>query len=258
MSVILQNTAKKIFLIFFHKRDKINSDKDIYPWFSYVKLLLTLFRCFQYKLRMQININTNLKQKKYILFLLILPVNLFFQSCIYESKTNVSYYDLGYPAPVYLEGITLNITPFLNYSEVSSEMLYRVEKNKINYDSTNRWAKSPNILLTTFFKNSLKGNHNFKKHPGNQPVNMTLCGAVTAFDIDLQNKKTVFEINYKIRYKGKIILVQNKVFERKFNKENPSIFASSMSSSATELLKIICIQLEELKDKIIKEDNCYE
>ena len=197
----------------------------------------------------------NLKQKKNLLFFLLLTVSLFLQSCVSEDKSTVSYYDLGIPSPIYLEGINLDITPFLNYSEVSSEMLYRVGSNKIGYDQANRWARSPNILITAFFRNSLKINKENGGYIDNKFASMTLSAAVTAFDIDLQNKKTIIGINYKILYKGNIVLVQNKIFEQKFEKEIPSAFASSMSLSAAELLKTICTQAEELKKVIIKQDN---
>ncbi len=174
-------------------------------------------------------------------------------SCVTRNKSDyVNYYDLGKPESIQIQGVYLDIVPFSNYSEVSSEMLYRIGENQVDFDLYNQWTAPPNSLLTTYFRRAINPNSG-QILDAPEPLSMVLNASVTDFDIDLRNNKVILAVNYRIKFQGRTLLVQNRVFEQSFKERTPAAFASAMSLSASDFLKLFCAQVSELKDVINNE-----
>lgn len=186
---------------------------------------------------------------------MLLCFSLLVVSCI--SKNNqpiqVNYYDLGIPQDIEIKNVNLEIVPFSNYSEVNSEMLYRLGENQVDLDPYNQWVEPPNIMLTNFFKRAITLNYEKNANNGAEPLSMTLHVSVTAFDIDLRSNKAILAVTYKVKYQGSILLAQNRVFEQSLKEKTPIAFAGSMSLASSEFLNLICSQVNELKTNLMSE-----
>lgn len=195
-----------------------------------------------------------LDNRNFLWVLILMCFTCLISSCISvkNEPIHVNYYDLGNPKPIEINCVNLEIVPFSNYSEVSSEMLYRLDENQVEFDPYNQWVEPPNSLLTSFFKRAI--NLNDEKKLANDPdiLLMSLYVSITAFDIDLKNNKVIIGATYKIRYQGRILLVQNRVFEQSFKEKAPSSFAHSMSLASSDFLSLIGSQVNDLKAIIIK------
>ena len=195
-----------------------------------------------------------LKHRNFLCTLMLMCFSCLISSCISvkNEPIHANYYDLGNPQPIEINGVNLEIVPFSNYSEVNSEMLYRLGENQVDLDPYNQWVEPPNILLTSFFKRAINLNDDKKLGNDADILLMSLYVSITAFDIDLKNNKVIIGATYKIRYQGKILLVQNRVFEQSFKDKTPSSFAHTMSLASSEFLKLIGSQINDLKAIIIK------
>lgn len=195
-----------------------------------------------------------LNQKSFSKLLIFFFLGLLLSGCISKSNESiqVKYFDLGEPKTIEIENVNLDIVPFTNYSEVNSEMLYRLGKNQVDLDPYNQWVEPPNLLLTSFFKRAITLNYEKKPDISNEPLLITLVVSITAFDIDLKNNKAILGTTYKIKYQGQILLVQNRAFEQNLKAQTPSAFAEAMSLAASDFLSLVCSQVNELKTVIIK------
>ena len=196
-----------------------------------------------------------LNQKSFSKLLIFFFLGLLLSGCISKSNESiqVKYFDLGEPKIIEIENVNLDIVPFTNYSEVNSEMLYRLGKNQVDLDPYNQWVEPPNLLLTTFFKRAITLNYEKKTDISKEPLLITLVVSITAFDIDLENNKAILGTTYKIKYQGQIFLVQNRTFEQNLKAQTPSAFAEAMSLAASDFLSQVCSQVSELKTVIMKE-----
>jgi ABC-type uncharacterized transport system auxiliary subunit len=169
---------------------------------------------------------------------------LLLSGCIFAPKHEVATYDLGLPKSSPVKNVNLTIVPFLNNSETSFQMLYRVNNYKIEYDSYNRWSNNPGKLLTFYLKNTFLNDFDTYSTSVN---NYTLSGSVVAFEINLQDNYVILSINYSLNKNKVNILKQSKTYKKYFKNPSPAVFASSMASAVDEFVNDLTSELQTNK-----------
>ena len=165
---------------------------------------------------------------------------LLLSGCLFAPKREVTTYDLGLPKNIPLKRVNINVLPFLNNSETSFQMVYRVDNYKIEYDVYNRWSNNPGKLVTYYLKNTFL--NDFKSN-AQGTVNYTLSGSVLAFEINMKDGFVVLSVNYSLSKDRKKILTKSKTYKIFFKKPSPRVFAASMALAVDEFAKDIVSEL---------------
>jgi ABC-type uncharacterized transport system auxiliary subunit len=177
---------------------------------------------------------------------------LLLSGCLFAPKREVSTYDLGLPKSNPIKNVNLTIVPFLNNSETSFQMLYRINDYKIEYDLYNRWSNNPGKLLTYYLKNTFINDYGFYSTNVN---NYTLSGSVVAFEINLVDNYVILTVNYSLNKNRVNILKQSKTYKKYFKNPSPPVFAASMALAVDDFAKDLTSELET--NRIVKNDTMF-
>jgi hypothetical protein len=176
------------------------------------------------------------------LFIFIMSVSSCFNIPTYKP---VNIFDIGIPKAIKLAGIDLEIVDFLNDSETIQKMLYRVGKNRVEYDRYNKWSASPNRLLSNYLKAAFS-----TESDSSENIVLNLAGSINSFQIDLVNKQVMLSVIYRIRHKGNLVKQYKETIMTKFTQETPVSFAEAMSKNAEKLASLLKKQVEKIKNNI--------
>ncbi|HJO93043.1 MAG TPA: hypothetical protein QF753_06565 [Victivallales bacterium] len=179
-----------------------------------------------------------------ILFSFIFIISL--SSC-FNIPTNkpVNTFDLGIPKTIYLKGIDIGFVDFLNDSDTKHKMLYRVGKNRVEYDPFNKWSVAPDRLLSNYLKASFS-----TKSASPKNIALNLTGSVYSFQIDLITRQVRLGVKYRIRSKGKFVKEYKEIIITKYTQETPVGFAEAMTKNAEKLVNTITKQIQNIKKNV--------
>ena len=161
----------------------------------------------------------------YLFRFLLICITCLYCSCLAPAKYSpVNTYDLGH---IEQTNIKLNVGSIDQNGPYNSKMISRVTPQKLELNEFERWAQSPDLILTNFFKKAF------------QPTNdLTLNGEIIAFENNILSGQATLTFQYKLTQGGRTIE------EGIFNGKEPSgadsqEFAAAMSKLANQLVQVI-------------------
>lgn len=161
-----------------------------------------------------------------------------------EKYHPVNVYDLGTPANICPAGVQVDVQTFMNESPSKGKMLYRVSKNRVESDDSNRWAQGPSTLLTSYLQTAFG-----IMNAASPAARYTVSGSITAFEIDLPEHLVRLGLVYKITDSSANVLVRKSgLYTQAFDKENPDDFAIAMQGAALKFSDEIRQELAKLKN----------
>ena len=157
--------------------------------------------------------------------------------CVFTqaSSHETRYYDLDMPEIVPQKVMVLS--SINNATAARQRMLYRHADGRITHDEYNLWIQQPEQLLTRYWFNMLS----LEDTPQAERM-LHLRAVLTAFEIDLRNKKVIVALNYEFRIHDRARRDGTLRCTESFAEETPEAFAAAFSTCARklghELLKI--------------------
>lgn len=146
-----------------------------------------------------------------------------------ESFTPVRYFDLGNPDPSKFSGLKMESGQFSVAGPYRQEMVFRTKDNELVKDSFNRWALTPDDMLSRYLRIALS---DVKGKP------YSISGNILSFEADMTRKEAVLTVEYKIvaPADGQNVVSEEKTctFRSKMDGSSAEAFAAAMSAAVAD------------------------
>jgi ABC-type uncharacterized transport system auxiliary subunit len=190
--------------------------------------------------------------------LILLLAGLFISAgCILftEPYKPVGVYTIGpIPAEILKDDLVFTVEPFMNETPCRFKMVYSKEDNEVVVDSYNRWAQTPEIMLTAYLQGTFREDENV--NTSNQP-HFAMSGTITEFKINLPQKQVELSVRYRIwdYNTGTNYIRKSLNFTQPVKEESPKNFAVAMSEVAKKYADVLKKELAELRNLVLKKDK---
>jgi ABC-type uncharacterized transport system auxiliary subunit len=153
--------------------------------------------------------------------------------CFFETYHESHNFDLGQAEPCCPEKIVIEVQDFENLSGAGQKMRYRAEQYRIVIDGYNKWAQSPDAMISRHFMAA------FSQPGGNMlgERSYILSGTLNSFEINLTTKTVSVQITCQLKERktGDIKLRKEFSASASFRQDSPVEFAEAASKAVREL-----------------------
>ena len=168
------------------------------------------------------------------MFCLILPVVLITSGCCFNSDSpKTEYFTVSGQSEHSQYNYHIDIAPFTIDQLYGSKMVFLREPNSVFFDSYNRWAQTPDKLVTSYF-------NTFFNNPASQSLEKSIIpirlnAEIFKFECNLTNKECLLCMKVTATNTSDNTKLFTQVFTEKLqmNKLTASSFANSMARAVT-------------------------
>ena len=185
------------------------------------------------------------------LFYFILPVIITSGCCFNSNPPKTEYFTINTPSVYTNYNYQVKVSPFKVDELYGSKMVFFKEPNSIFFDCFNRWAQTPDKMLTTFF--NFYFNNPASPSIKKDYIPIRLNAVILKFECNLTKKECLLCMKVSaVNISDKKILFNEIYIEKQ---QINSLTASSFASSMSRAVKTVAEKVENKISNIYKHNN---